>query len=266
MRLPRHRSTPSVRSLSCASTGTPPPVELARRAARFMPWIVAALVGALATPVALAQYKWVGAGGTVTYSDLPPPPGVQATTLTRKGSTAAAGEAPLTPEGGLPGAVRTAATKYPVVLYTTRDCAPCQQARAHLQQRGVPFAERTIESQQDAQAFKRLGFTEPSVPAIAVGRERLTGFEPEQWRRLLDAAQYPASSKLPAGYRGAPAQRLASASAVRNAQQDSSGVQAVESAAPSDPAGDSQVAPLRTRAATLDASASVRPSASTLRF
>jgi len=265
MRLPRHLSKPSVRSLSCASTGAPPPVELTRRAASFMPWIVAALVGALATPAALAQYKWVGASGTVTYSDLPPPPGVQATTLARKGSTAAAGEAPLTPEGGLAGAVRTAATKYPVVLYTTRDCAPCQQARAHLQQRGVPFAERTIESQQDAQAFKQLGFTEPSVPAIAVGRERMTGFEPEQWRRLLDAAQYPASSKLPAGYRAAPAQRLAS-NAVRSAPQDLSGAQAVESAALSDPGGESTVAPLRTRAAALDASGSVRPSASTLRF
>lgn len=265
MRLPRHLSTPSFSASTPAAPERAGEAPLARRRAIGpMALIVGALVGALATPAALAQYKWVGPGGTVTYSDLPPPPGVAATTLS-KGAPRAASDASATSDGALPGAVRTAAAQYPVVLYTTKDCAPCQQARVHLQQRGVPFAERTIETQLDAQAFKKLGFAEPSVPAIAVGRERLTGFEPEQWRRLLDAAQYPASSKLPAGYRAAPAQRLASG-AERSTPQDKSDAQAAGSSAPSESADPSKVAPMRTRAAAVEASGSARASATTLRF
>ena len=227
--------------------------------------IVLAGSAAFGPTPALAQYKWVGPGGTVTYSDLPPPPGVQATSLSKRTPRAAPDETQSTPPGALHGALGQAAAKYPVVLYTARECAPCQLARAHLAQRGVPFAERTIETQDDAQAFKQLGFTQPSVPAVATGRERVTGFEPEQWNRLLDAAQYPSSAKLPTGYRQAPAQRLAGAAPQRK-PEDGPSVQGDAGTASGDTPSETPATALRTRAAAASPASAIRPSASTLRF
>lgn len=172
--------------------------------------VLCALLLVTSLPAA-AQYKWVSAGGVVTYSDLPPPPGVTASVLAKGVSRPAAER----DEVQLPAAVRTAVSKHPVVLYTARDCAPCQQARTHLSKRGIPFSERILETQDDAQAFKRIGFSEPSLPAVSVGKERLVGFEATQWDRLLDSAQYPTQVSLPPGYRTAPAQRLAATGTVR---------------------------------------------------
>lgn len=162
--------------------------------------VAACLLSTLVAP-ALAQYKWVSAGGTVTYSDLPPPAGITAQTLSRTGLIKR-------DEAALPTGLASAAGKYPVVLYTTRDCAPCQQARALLVKRGVPFTEKTVQTQADADAFKRIGFEQPAFPAMSVGRERTTGLQTDDWERLIDAAGYPKSASLPPGYRHPPAQSL----------------------------------------------------------
>ena len=162
--------------------------------------VAACLLSTLVAP-ALAQYKWVSAGGTVTYSDLPPPAGITAQTLSRTGLVKR-------DEAALPTGLASAAGKYPVVLYTTRDCAPCQQARALLVKRGVPFTEKTVQTQADADAFKRIGFEQPAFPAMSVGRERTTGLQTDDWERLIDAAGYPKSASLPPGYRHPPAQSL----------------------------------------------------------
>ncbi|MEI7446377.1 MAG: glutaredoxin family protein, partial [Burkholderiales bacterium] len=156
---------------------------------------------ALAAPAA-AQYKWVAPNGAITYSDQPPPPGMTG------GALGPAGVA-LPDEGGIPVALRDASSKYPVVLYTAADCTPCQEARTHLSKRGVPYAEKSISTSKDVEAFKRVGFTENSFPAITVGREKLIGFEAEGWNRLLDAAGYPKTSVLPASWRPPAAQPLA---------------------------------------------------------
>ncbi len=153
---------------------------------------------------AAAQYKWTGPDGKVVYSDSPPPPGVTAAQiagppLARTDSRSnLAGLAPI-------------AAKYPVVLYTTSDCSPCQQARSYLNARGIPFTEKTVKSAADADAFRAAGFSEVRFPTLSVGRERNTGFESSQWESLLDAAGYPAKSMLPAGYRNPPAQSMAPA-------------------------------------------------------
>jgi glutaredoxin len=158
----------------------------------------------LAAAPAAAQYKWIAPNGAVTYSDQPPPPGTNGHVLGAKPS--ARGD-----EGGVPAALRDATTKYPVVLYTTTDCAPCQQARSHLSKRGVPFSERTVSSSTDAEQFRKAGFAENSFPAIAVGRERSVGFEVGDWNRLLDAAGYPKTSVLPPSFKHTPAKALAEA-------------------------------------------------------
>ena len=172
-------------------------------------FIVLAALTALAAPAA-AQYKWTGANGVVNYSDLPPPPGVAGVTTLSPVRA---------PDDGaqIPAGLRDAASKHPVVLYTTSDCAPCQQARSHLARRGIPFAERTVKTTADAEAFRRLGFTENSFPSLSVGRERTSGFEAGEWDRTLDAAGYPKTAALPPSYRSPPAQALAPAAPRRPA-------------------------------------------------
>lgn len=157
----------------------------------------------LAAAPAAAQYKWVAPNGSVTYSDQPPPPGIDGQAV----NTKAAGSGD--DGGGVPAGLRDATTKYPVVLYTTPDCPPCQQARAHLVKRGVPFVERTVLSTADADLFRKAGFTENSFPAMSVGRERSVGFEAGGWNQLLDVAGYPKSSMLPPSFKQTPAKPLA---------------------------------------------------------
>ena len=77
-----------------------------------------------------------------------------------------------------------------------------------LNERGIPFAERTLANADDLEAYKALGFADSSLPGLGVGSERSTGFEANAWNRLLDAAGYPKRSMLPANYRQAEAQPL----------------------------------------------------------
>jgi len=215
--------------------------------------VVLVALAALALPAA-AQFKWTAANGVVTYSDLPPPPGVgEVTTLSATGAAGDAG-------ASLPAGLREAASKHPVVLYTTRDCAPCQQARGHLARRGIPFAERTVRTAPDAEAFKRLGFTENTFPALTVGRARASGFEAGEWDLALDAAGYPKQSTLPPSYRPPPAQALAPPPARRPA--------AVAEAGDPDTRAESGDAPrdgVRRRATPVAASASP-PTQPAIRF
>ncbi len=188
------------------------------------------LLGLTAAAPAAAQYKWVGPGGEVTYSDRPPPSGTHAVSVGTMSAPARRDDA------GLPAALRDPAAKHPVVLYTSSDCAPCQQARAHLSKRGVPFAERTIATGADADAFQRAGFQEASVPALGVGRERSVGYEASAWDRLLDAAGYPKSSMLPASYRPpAPAPLAAPPAAARDARRPNDAGGAIEPVADAEP-------------------------------
>jgi glutaredoxin len=146
---------------------------------------------ALPTMGALAQYKVVRPDGSVTYTDRPPvEPNVRVTPI---GRNAAGGGSP---ESSLPAELRQAMSRYPVTLYTTADCGPCDNGRRLLQTRGVPYIERRITTEEDAQALERLvgGRT---VPALTVGAQQLRGLAEGDWTSYLDAAGYPRESKLP---------------------------------------------------------------------
>lgn len=151
---------------------------------------------------AMAQYKWQGADGGIVYSDLPPPPGVRLIT-DRNGQPPREAAGPT-----LPYALKSVADKYPVILYSVPDCQPCTSARQLLNERGVPFSERSLVSAADVDAFRALGFPEASLPGFSVGNDRTTGFESATWVRMLDAAGYPKSSILPSSFRQAEAQPL----------------------------------------------------------
>jgi glutaredoxin len=151
-----------------------------------------------------AQYRWRDSDGQANYGDFPPG---DARDLTRVDSRAPAPEPDFS--GALPFELRRAKAQYPVVLYSSDACAPCEKGRVFLRQRGVPFAERFVEKPEDAAELKRITGME-QVPVMTVGREILGGFRSNDWSRALDLAGYPAESKLPAGYSAEPPRALIS--------------------------------------------------------
>lgn len=145
-----------------------------------------------ATAVLYAQqaYKSVDKQGRVTYSEVPP--------LPTAGDKLVGDSASSNP--ALPYALQQIVSRYPVTLYTNADCAPCINARILLTQRGVPFTERTISSNEDIDAFKRLS-GDTSLPMATLAAQQLKGYEETEWTKYLDAAGYPKTSALPRNYR-----------------------------------------------------------------
>ena len=161
---------------------------------------VAMLLGGAAVG-ALAQYKIVGPDGKVTYTDKPPTAsdirvdnGTPATS-----STGAA--------GGMPYETRQAMAKYPVALYATTNCAPCDMARDALRKRGVPYNEYSVVMDADADALKAR-FGSGTLPVIAIGNQTMRGYSSNDLQGYLDAAGYPAQARL-TGYRWPQAVALA---------------------------------------------------------
>ena len=159
---------------------------------------LAAMVGSLASPLLHAQqvYRIVAPDGKVTFSDRPPPASASDAKIT-EANTSGAGSAVA---ARLPYELRQVALKYPVVLYTAENCAPCTAGRAMLTSRGVPFSEKTITTAADSEALQRLS-GETSLPFLTIGSQQLKGFSDAEWTQFLNAAAYPKSSKLPASYR-----------------------------------------------------------------
>lgn len=157
--------------------------------------LVAALV--LAAPAAHALFKVVGPDGKVTYTDRPPPAsaGSVAAVDSADGNTSTASST-----ASLPYALRQTAQRFPVTLYTMKDCGEaCALARTLLAQRGVPYAERLAETNEEREGWPRLvGGVE--APVLKVGQQALHGFVPAAWNEALDTAGYPRQSTLPATY------------------------------------------------------------------
>jgi glutaredoxin len=151
---------------------------------------LAALLLALPAMAAIAQYKVVQPDGSVTYTDRPPSDGTARVTPLGRNAPAAA------PDAGLPFELRQAAQRYPVTLYTTSECAPCDSGRRFLQQRGIPYSERRITTEDDTLALERIAGAR-TVPSLTVGQQALRGLSETDWAAYLDAAGYPRESKLP---------------------------------------------------------------------
>jgi glutaredoxin len=159
--------------------------------------VALALVG-LTLPAA-ALYKVVGPDGRITYTDRPPTDtAARVTTINRSGVN----EVPA-PQDGLPADLRQTATRYPVTLYSAGDCPPCDTGRQMLVQRGVPFTEKLIVSNDDAAAMERV-LGARTVPSLTIGSQALRGLSQDEWASYLDAAGYPRESKLPKNWQ-APA-------------------------------------------------------------
>jgi len=147
--------------------------------------IVLLLSMLVAAPVAAERlYKWVDPYGNVTYQDRPPPEGqggrVEEKLLRDKGG------------GSDDPNVSVVAAKFPVTLYVTSKCAPCDVARAYLKGRKVPFAEIDVsEKNPEAQQAMREKVGELSVPTITVGTKVMKGYLESLLEGELDQAGYP---------------------------------------------------------------------------
>lgn len=156
----------------------------------------------LCAATAQAQmYKWVGPDGKITYSDTPPP------------KSAKQVETKALPTGSVntsdfPFELAEAVKNSPVTLYTTKDCAPCDEGRKLLNARGVPFKEKTVISAEDIAQFRKIS-SEGTLPVLTIGHSKENGFEPANWNSALSSAGYPESSKLPKNYRNPEAEAAA---------------------------------------------------------
>ena len=204
---------------------------------------VLALLLAAAAATSAQVYREIDRSGRVVFTDQPPSARAAAAAPVGGGSAVNTGDA----NADLPYALRQVVQRYPVTLYTSADCAPCDAGRSLLTTRGVPFQERSIVSAEDSKALQQLS-GKGTVPLLAIGKQQLDGFSDAQWSQYLDAAGYPKSNQLPRGYANAPARPLvalqaapaaptAEADAPRARERESAPPPPVQGPTPSNPAG-----------------------------
>jgi glutaredoxin len=145
-------------------------------------------------------WRWTDFRGQINYGDRPPPDAqnllkIDLMTIGEKTQSL------------LPYQVRRAASNFPVMLFTAKNCPPCGPAREFLTRRGIPFAERTIETADDANELKRLTAAE-GVPVLLLGTQPLLAFNADDWNSGLDATGYPQKSMLPPNFKQEPARPL----------------------------------------------------------
>ena len=165
-----------------------------------LPRVLLMLLVSLAAVPALAQFKVIGADGKVTYTDREP--SAAEGKVVPLGNSRAVAQ-PVEPE--LPFELRQVTGRYPVTLYvSTGACDPCNSARQMLKQRGIPFNERMVVTDEDSLALEKLSGAR-EAPTVTIGPQTLRGYAAETWSSYLDAAGYPRDSKLPASYQYRPA-------------------------------------------------------------
>jgi glutaredoxin len=155
------------------------------------------LIAIMGQVQAQTVYRIVDADGRITFSDKPPSSSAKVTPLEAGTKEADTGGA------ALPFELRQIVSKYPVSLFSSNDCAPCDAGRQLLRARGVPFTEKTVTTPEDSEALQRLSGGS-SLPFLTVGAQQLKGFSDLEWTQYLSAAGYPEKNQLPARYVHAP--------------------------------------------------------------
>jgi glutaredoxin len=172
-----------------------------------MRFFIAAALLAAAAPAAGQVYRWTDSSGNTHFSDTRPPASARDVREKR-------GASPLDPEdaGNVPEpyALQVARQNYPVKLYSTPDCgAPCDEARALLNARGVPFTEVSLTNELALAELKEAAGS-TAVPTLLVGTSVQKGFEQGAFHSSLDAAGYPKTGILPRRNQAQPKQADAS--------------------------------------------------------
>lgn len=155
---------------------------------RVFACLIATLVATLVISLpAWSAYKVVGPDGKVTYTDRPPAD--RPVQSLKSNGQAASTEA-------LPYELRQVVSRFPVTLYTAKGCVSCDAARQLLKSRGVPFTEKTVDTNEDIRLFKEREGSE-QLPTVRIGKQQIVGLRQADWNSYLDAAGYPARSALP---------------------------------------------------------------------
>ncbi len=163
----------------------------------------AALLLVVGAADAQTVYRIVGPDGKVTFSDKPP---VNPATVSVTGP----GGKPVpvrADEAVLPFELRQSMARFPVTLYSGPGCVPCNAGRLLLQGRGVPYTEFNVSSNADIDALQRIS-GENSLPFLTIGGQKIKGYSQTEWTQFLNAANYPATSRLPSGFNFAAAKPL----------------------------------------------------------
>lgn len=196
-----HRKTFRGETVMSSTPSTQCPVSLRQASGWAITLACTACLASIAAPSFAQQYKVIGSDGRITYTDRPPlASGDKLSTLKTTGATAGV-------QATLPIDLREAVQRYPVTLYGSANCGPCESGRQFLQQRGIPYTEKSVVTGEDGAVLLRLtGGSD--LPAVTIGSQVVRGWSSEGWASYLDAAGYPRESKLPAGYQFAAATPL----------------------------------------------------------
>jgi glutaredoxin len=143
--------------------------------------LIMAVLAVSSTALAAQLYRWVDDKGNVEWRDTPPPASAKKVEQRRVGGSTIE-------TSTLPYSVQVAMKNFPVTLWVTNCGAACDQAKAHLARRGVPYSEK--DPQADVDAFQKLtGSNE--VPVMYVGSTQIKGYLASQYDAALDSAGYP---------------------------------------------------------------------------
>jgi glutaredoxin len=71
-------------------------------------------------------------------------------------------------------------------VYTGDNCVWCDRAKEYLTQRGVPYTEKNIEFDEEAQQKVGALSGQRHVPVITVGSQVILGFQRRELAQILD--------------------------------------------------------------------------------
>jgi glutaredoxin len=141
-----------------------------------------------AQPALADSYRWLDEKGRVNYSDTSPPPNARNVQVLKKSGDK---------RDVVPAEAPGKDAKPPVTLYTSNCGAPCDQAKALLDQRTIPYTIKDASDPAIATEVKKLSGAQ-EVPVLTIGGNVHKGFERTLWNNLLDAAGHRAPAKEPA--------------------------------------------------------------------
>jgi hypothetical protein len=157
------------------------------------------LLAACATthlPASAQMYKWTDAQGTVHYTDTPPP--AQKASQIKAPSAGASGQnckAPCPTNWRAPSRPARSRCTPP----RNRPAPAATRAALLLRARGVPYTEKTVNTDEDKEQLRKLA-GKLELPLLVVGSRKVAGFQDAAWQDALSSAAYPRSAQLPPGY------------------------------------------------------------------
>jgi len=86
----------------------------------------------------------------------------------------------------------------PVTVYAAPDCVPCEFVERHLESRRVAFVRVDVEADPVAFETVRSRLDKVGVPVITIGKDLLTGFQPQRIDEVLVAQGVLLATDVPA--------------------------------------------------------------------